>query len=415
MSPTSTTLSILLALSLVAVNVNANPLTIRDTLITLPLAKKVNMTGGSANLVQIGQARAKAFRSRADGRMQQGMIMSVPVENQAVTYVASVGVGSPPTTYSLVIDTGSSNTWVGANKPYTRTSAGSQTDDLVEVMYGSGAFAGREFLDEVSFGSALKVTGQSIGIATTSKGFHNVDGILGIGLVDLTEGTLVPHIRSTIPTIIDNLLTQGTISKPLLAISFEPTTLLENVNGELTFGGTDPSKYTGSINYVPLTTTSPSAKYWGIDQSITYGSAGTTILSQTAGIVDTGTSLILIASDAFDRYMEATGGVEDASTGLLRITSAQYANLQSLYFKVGGVSYELTPNAQIWPRSLNGDIGGTASGIYLIVANIGSPSGEGLDFVNGFTFLERFYSVYDSGSGGRVGLAATPFTHAATN
>jgi hypothetical protein len=38
------------------------------------------------------------------------------------------------------------------------------------------------------------------------------------------------------------------------------------------------------------------ANYWGINESITYGS--TTILSETAGIVDTGTTLILIASGA---------------------------------------------------------------------------------------------------------------------
>jgi hypothetical protein len=31
-----------------------------------------------------------------------------------VTYTASVGVGSPATDYTLLIDTGSSNTWVGA-------------------------------------------------------------------------------------------------------------------------------------------------------------------------------------------------------------------------------------------------------------------------------------------------------------
>jgi len=31
-----------------------------------------------------------------------------------VQYLATVGVGSPATDYSLIVDTGSSNTWVGA-------------------------------------------------------------------------------------------------------------------------------------------------------------------------------------------------------------------------------------------------------------------------------------------------------------
>jgi len=78
------------------------------------------------------------------------------------------------------------------------------------------------------------------------------------------------------------------------------------------------------------------------------------------------------------------------------------------------ITYELTPNAQIWPRSLNADIGGTAGNIYLIVNDLGSPSGRGLDFINGYGFLERFYSVYDT-TNKRVGFAATPYTKAITN
>ena len=47
-------------------------------------------------------------------------------------------------------------------------------------------------------------------------------------------------------------------------------------------------------------------------------------------------------------------------------------------------------------RSLNSAIGGNANSVYLIVNSIGTPTGEGLDFINGMTFLERFYSVFVS-------------------
>lgn len=77
-------------------------------------------------------------------------------------------------------------------------------------------------------------------------------------------------------------------------------------------------------------------------------------------------------------------------------------------------TFEFTANAQIWPRSLNSAIGGTADNIYLIVGDLGSDSGKGLDFINGQTWLERFYSVYDT-DGGRVGIATTSFTDATTN
>jgi cathepsin E len=78
------------------------------------------------------------------------------------------------------------------------------------------------------------------------------------------------------------------------------------------------------------------------------------------------------------------------------------------------VKFALTANAQIWPRSLNTQIGGTADSIYLIVGDSGNDSGSGLDFILGQTFLERFYSVYDTANQ-RVGLATTSFTTATSN
>jgi cathepsin E len=76
--------------------------------------------------------------------------------------------------------------------------------------------------------------------------------------------------------------------------------------------------------------------------------------------------------------------------------------------------FELTANAQIWPRALNSEIGGVSGHIYLIVGDIGSPSGEGLDFILGIPFLERFYSVFDTANQ-QVGLAYTTLTYANTN
>jgi hypothetical protein len=52
-----------------------------------------------------------------------------------------------------------------------------------------------------------------------------------------------------IPTVTQNLYTQGIISEIVVGISFEPTNTDNATNGELTFGGTDPTKYTGTIAY----------------------------------------------------------------------------------------------------------------------------------------------------------------------
>jgi cathepsin E len=80
------------------------------------------------------------------------------------------------------------------------------------------------------------------------------------------------------------------------------------------------------------------------------------------------------------------------------------------------VIFEITRNAQIWPRTQYAVINGTADGIYLMVSDIvnGSKShrdgGSGQDYLLGTHFLERFYSVYDTAHS-RVGLAKTRYTH----
>lgn len=298
---------------------------------------------------------------------------------------------------------------------------------------------------------ALTIKNQSIGVASSFQDFQGVDGILGIGPVDLTEDTVAN--TTTVPTVTDNLLAQGKIARyvrdvhlffrltqfryvsEVIGIYYAPTSSQSVTNGELTFGGVDTSKITSAITYVPITTTYPSNYYWGIDQNITYGS--TLILDTTAGIVDTGTTLILIADDGFKKYKNATGATLDYNSGLYKITAAQYAALQPLNFNIGATTLSLSPNGQILPRALNTYFGGSANGIYLMVSNVGSrmschlayrisanqllvlaqtgsDSGEGLDFTNGYALLERFYSVFDT-TRQRVGFATTAQTTATTN
>ena len=111
---------------------------------------------------------------------------------------------------------------------------------MQSVTYGSGDFSGNEFTDTVTLGPDLVIETQSIGVASSAQGFDDVDGILGIGPVDLTSGTL--STGQSVPTVTDNLFSQGTISNDSIGISYVPTTSEGSVNGELDFGGIDTSK-----------------------------------------------------------------------------------------------------------------------------------------------------------------------------
>lgn len=338
----------------------------------------------------------------------QASVVNVPFKDAVTHGVVSVGVGAG--TYSLLVDTASANTWVGAGQAYQPGPNSQDTGETVQVSYGAGSFSGEEFTDDVTLGSAT-VTSQSIGVASSSTGFNDVDGVLGLGPVDLTSGTTSGG--GIVPTVTENLFTQGLIDANQVAISAEPSTSLDDLNGQITFGGVDTSKFVGDITYVPITSTSPASTFWGLDATFTYGS-GTTVLSSTAGIVDHVTTLLLLASDGFQTFQQATGGVPDSATGLLELTPDQFSNLQSLFINIGGTSFEITANALIWPRAFNTMIGGKAGSIYLVVGDIGTPSGQGLDFTIGYSILKRLYSVFDT-SNARIGIATTPFTYATTN
>ncbi|KAI0816930.1 aspartic peptidase A1 [Trametes gibbosa] len=380
----------------------------------LQVAKRYNNTG-SANVVKFDQARARATRQRFTLGNTQGVetasfaagkAINEPATSQVVSYVVKVLIGNPPTTYQLLVDTGSSNTWIGAGTPYVPTSSSQPTGELVSVTYGSGYFIGTEYIDTIQLENGLIISNQSIGVADGAQGFEGIDGILGVGPAALTR-SLPLDPKKIIPTVTDNAWRMGLLNSYELGISFTPSGELEQTNGELTFGGVDRTKYIGELAYVPLTKTYPASEFVGYDQSVSYGEE--TILATTAGILDTGTTLVLIASDAFKKYQALTGGVLDKKTGLLRITKAQYGNLKPLNFIIGGIAYPLVPDAQTWPRSLNTQIGGTEDDIYLVVTDLGDMSGTGVDFINGMCFLERYYAVYDIGNE-RIGLARTKHT-----
>lgn len=81
-----------LTLALVAF---AEPIRIRDTLISFPVAKRVNSTVGVAGLAQRDQQRAKFLKQRGNGQLRQASsVGSVPSTNQLVDYVVNVSCSS---------------------------------------------------------------------------------------------------------------------------------------------------------------------------------------------------------------------------------------------------------------------------------------------------------------------------------
>ncbi|KAG6834482.1 hypothetical protein H0H93_009407 [Arthromyces matolae] len=207
----------------------------RESIVTLPLRKHLKSPNANGKGILSG-----ASSTRYASALPHTKAYDEAIDHGLWAYTATVGVGNPPQPHDLLVDTGSSNTWVNATTPYVVSNTSIQTEDGFALRYGSGAVTGWEYLDQISLGDDFVLHNQSIGVANS----------VGLGRTNLTNGTLWPSTTATIPTVIDNAYEQGLISSKILGLYFEPSTEQEVENwGEVTFGGFDKAKIVGDLTY----------------------------------------------------------------------------------------------------------------------------------------------------------------------
>ena len=89
----------LLTTVLLALAVAAEPIMMKKSLVSLPLSRRINVNSSVRTILEHDQARAKALKAhgtaKAAGVARQ---VSTPATNEAVSYIAAIGVGSPATT-----------------------------------------------------------------------------------------------------------------------------------------------------------------------------------------------------------------------------------------------------------------------------------------------------------------------------
>jgi hypothetical protein len=133
--------------------VTAVPNVSRNSLLRFPIKKHINLNNpGSSNLAQRDLIRSRNLVERVQRRdsstLEETVNAPLTLNLSEGVYTASIGVGSPPTfcescqflpgivsympiSDELLVDTGSSNTWVGANKPYLATNTSVKTSNKV--------------------------------------------------------------------------------------------------------------------------------------------------------------------------------------------------------------------------------------------------------------------------------------------
>lgn len=211
---------------------------------------------------------------------------------------SEIAIGTPPQTFKVVLDTGSSNLWVpstecGSIACYLHTKYDSSASSTYkkngsefEIRYGSGSLSGFISQDTVQIGD-IKVKGQDFAEATQEPGlafaFGRFDGIMGLGFDTISVNKIVPPFYK--------MIDQKLIDEPIVSFYLSNTDN-EGDESEAMFGGINQDHYTGNMTKIPLRRKA----YWEVDlDAITFGDA-TAELDSTGIILDTGTSLIALPS-----------------------------------------------------------------------------------------------------------------------
>lgn len=257
---------------------------------------------------------------------------------------SEITIGTPPTEFKVVLDTGSSNLWVpsqecGSIACYLHTKYDSSASSTYkkngtsfEIRYGSGSLSGFVSEDTVTIGD-LKIKNQLFAEATEEPGlafaFGRFDGILGLGFDTISVNKIPPPFYQ--------MIDQKLIDEPVFAFYLGDTNT-EGDDSEAIFGGIDENHYTGKMTTIPLRRKA----YWEVDlDAITFGDA-TAELDNTGVILDTGTSLIALPSTLAD-LLNREMGAKKGYNGQYTVDCEKRDSLPDMSFTLSGHNFTITP------------------------------------------------------------------------
>ncbi|MCJ1457945.1 Vacuolar protease A [Mycoblastus sanguinarius] len=322
---------------------------------------------------------------------------AVPVSNFLnAQYFSEIAIGSPPQTFKVVLDTGSSNLWVpsrecGSIACYLHTTYDSsasstykQNGSEFEIRYGSGSLSGFISQDTVRIGD-ITIENQDFAEATKEPGlafaFGRFDGIMGLGYDTISVNKIVPPFY--------NMIDQGLIDEPIVSFYLSDTNN-DGDESEAMFGGVNTDHYTGKMTKIPLRRKA----YWEVDlDAITFGDA-TAELDNTGIILDTGTSLIALPSTLAE-LLNREIGAKKGFNGQYTVECDKRDDLPDMSFTLTGHNFTIGPYDYIL------EVQGSCISSFF---GMDFPEPVGPLAILGDAFLRKWYSVYDLGTNS-VGLA----------
>ncbi|XP_063338225.1 pepsin A-like [Pelmatolapia mariae] len=297
-----------------------------------------------------------------------------------LSYYGVISIGTPPQSFKVIFDTGSSNLWVpsiyctsaACNKHAKFNPGKSRTyrkdGKPLHIDYGTGSMTGFLGYDTVTV-AGLAVTNQIFGLSQTEAPFMKymqTDGILGLAYPSLSASSATP--------VFDNMVKEGLVEQDLFSVYLSSN----NQGGSVvTFGGVDTNHYSGSITWIPLS----HELYWQITvDSITVNGQVVACYGGCQAIVDTGTSLVVGPQSDIDSISVWMGAF--SLNGDYIVNCNDVGQLPDVIFNINGQQFPLPASAYVSESQNYGCLTGF------------SAEGGNL-WILGDVFLRQYYSIYN--------------------
>ncbi|XP_067863688.1 gastricsin-like [Heptranchias perlo] len=314
-------------------------------------------------------------------------------------YYGSISVGTPPQSFTVLFDTGSSNFWVPsiycnsapcrnhAKFNPTESSTFTTNHQPFNLYYGFGSLSGFFGYDTVNV-AGISISNQEVGLSDNepSSNFYYFpfDGMLGLSFPAISRGRATP--------VFDSMLNDKLVAQPLFSMYLERNPNSQS-GGEVIFGGIDNSLYSGQIFWAPVI----QEMYWNVGlQSVLINGQPTFCSQGCQAIVDSGTAQITIPNEYLRTLLKTIGAYQNQN-GEFVVNCNNVANLPSLTFMINGADFTIPPSVYIIQTD-----GYCVAGFE--TTYVPPPTRDGPLWILGDVFLRSYYTVFDRGNN-RVGFA----------